>query len=96
MRLTLIALCWRLTTIECGPKGIVLVARVDAETVRARATKFDEIEFITYRQTTEGRVECGPRHSPDPVLLTLRLDPGTRTRGVAVAVEFVPDDYAEQ
>ena len=86
----------RLTTIECGQKGIVLVAKVDAETVRARATKFDEIEFITYRQTTGGRVECGPRHSPDPVLLTLRLDPGTRTRGVAVAVEFVPDDYGEQ
>jgi hypothetical protein len=27
------------------------------------------------------------------VLLTLRLDPDTRIRGVAVAVEFVPDEY---
>jgi tetratricopeptide (TPR) repeat protein len=83
----------RLASIECGPQGIVLVARVDAETVRARAATFDAVEFITYREDTEGRVECGPRKSPGNVLLTLRLDPGTRIRGVAVAVEFVPDGY---
>jgi tetratricopeptide (TPR) repeat protein len=83
----------RLTAIECGRNGIVLVVKVDAETVRARAAKFDAVEFITYREQTQGRVGCGPRKLPDNVLLTLRLDPDTRTRGVAVAVEFVPDEY---
>ena len=83
----------RLTSIECSAKGIVLVVKVDAEIVRARAPKFDGVEFITYRENSEGRVECGLRPSPERVLLTLRPDPGTRTRGAAVAIEFVPDEY---
>jgi len=86
----------RLVAIECGPKGIVLVAKVDEGTVRARAAQFDAIEFITYLENSEGRVECGSRKTPENVLLTLQLDAGTRLNGVAVAVEFVPDDYKPQ
>ena len=85
----------RLTSVECGPKGIVLVVKVDAETVRARAARFDAIEFITYRNDTRGRVECGPRKAPERVLLTLQLDAGTRLRGLAVAAEFVADDFEQ-
>jgi len=83
----------QLTNIECGPHGIVLVIKVDAETVRARAAKFDAVEFITYREDAGRRVKCGPRKLADNVVLTLRLDGGTRTQGVAVAVEVVPEDY---
>lgn len=83
----------QLTNIECGRRGVVLVIKVDAETVRARAASFDAVEFITYRKDAAGRVSCGPRKFADNVLLTLRLDAGTRTQGVAVAVEVVPEDY---
>jgi len=82
-----------LTSIECGNNGIVLVVKVDDEVVRARAPKLDVVEFITYRDDTRGQVECGPRKPPAPVLLTLRLDAGTRIRGAASAVEFVPDGF---
>lgn len=82
-----------LTSIECGDKGIVLVVKVDDEVVRARAPKFDVVEFITYRDDIRGQVECGPRKPPARVLVTLRLDAGTRIRGAASAVEFVPDDF---
>ena len=85
----------RLASVECGAKGIVLVVKVDAETVRARAATFNAIEFITYRDDTRGRVECGPRKAPERVLLTLQLDAGTRLRGRAVAAEFVPDDFEQ-
>ena len=82
-----------LTSIECGDKGIVLVVKVDDEVVRARAPKFDVVEFITYRDDIRGQVECGPRKPPARVLVTLRLDAGARIRGAASAVEFVPDDF---
>jgi len=82
-----------LTSIECGKNGIVLVVKVDNEVVRARAPKFDVVEFITYRDGTRGQVECGPRKPPPRVLLTLRLDAGTRIQGTASAIEFVPEDF---
>lgn len=86
----------RLESIECGPKGILLIATVGAETVRARAARFDAIEFITYLEDTQGRVECGPRSKRENVLLTLQLDADSRIRGTAVAVEFVPENYEPQ
>jgi tetratricopeptide (TPR) repeat protein len=83
----------QLTSIECSDKGIVLVVKVDNGVLRARAPKFDAVDFVTYREDIQGRVECGPRQTPARVLLTLQLDAGTQESGTAVVVEFVPDEY---
>ncbi len=83
-----------LVAIECVPKKpIVLVVRVDGGTIRAHAAKFDEIDFISYRNDLKGQIQCGARTPADPVLLTIRPDANSTSTGAAVAVEFVPANY---
>ena len=83
-----------LVAIECPPRGpIALVVRVDGASMRAHAAKFDDIDFISYRDDLKGQVRCGPRTPADRVLLTIRPDANSTNSGGAVAVEFVPDNY---
>jgi tetratricopeptide (TPR) repeat protein len=82
-----------LVSIQCRG-GIVLVARTDGgASVRVHAAKFDDIDFVSYRDDLRGQVQCGPRAPADRVLLTFKPDPNSTTSGTAVAVEFVPLDY---
>jgi hypothetical protein len=83
----------QLTAIECGRSEIVLVATVDGAPMRVSAPRFEDVDFVTYRQDLSGRIECGSRSPSDPVLLTFRSAAGAGTGRVAVAVEFVPRDY---
>lgn len=83
-----------LVAIECGRGEIVLVTRTDqGVSLRAHASRFDDIEFISYRDDLKGQIKCGARTPADPVLLTFNPDPGSSTSGAVVAVEFVPLDY---
>ena len=84
----------KLTAIQCAATGVVVVVRTpDGATLRAHATKFSQIDLITYRNDLRGDVQCGARAAADPVLLTFTPDANSTNSGTAVAVEFVPLDY---
>jgi hypothetical protein len=84
----------KLTAIQCAATGVVVVVRTpDGATLRAHATKFSQIDLITYRNDLRGDVQCGARAAADPVLLTFTPDADSTNSGTAVAVEFVPLDY---
>jgi hypothetical protein len=84
----------KLTAIQCAATGVVVVVRTpEGATVRAHATKFNQIDLITYRDDLRGGVQCGARAAADPVLLTLIPDTNSTSFGTAVAVEFMPLDY---
>ena len=81
-----------LTAIECGQKGVVLVARVDGKPLRVHADRFESIDFITYRDDLSGSINCGRRSPEDVVVLTFRPG-GSGVAGEAVAVEFPPANF---
>jgi len=84
----------KLTAIQCAATGVVVVVRTpDGATLRAHATKFSQIDLITYRNDLRGDVQCGARAAADPVLVTFTPDADSTNSGTAVAVEFVPLDY---
>ena len=84
----------KLTAIQCAATGVVVVVRApDGATLRAHATKFNQIDLITYRDDLRGDVQCGARPTADPVLLTFTPDTNSTNSGKAVAVEFMPLDY---
>jgi hypothetical protein len=76
--------------IECvAGKGVTFSFRAGPELVTATATKFDDVEFITYRDDLTGTLTCGPIKEPMRVYLTWR--PGqTEGTKIAVAIEFLP------
>jgi hypothetical protein len=78
-----------LERIECPRVGIILHVREKDRVARFTADKFDDMEFLTYRDDLSGAVQCGPRVPPDPVYITYRLDP-KGSDGRIVAVEFLP------
>ena len=81
-----------LTAIECGQKGVVLVARVDGKPLRVHADRFESIDFITYRDDLSGSINCGRRSPEDVIVLTFRPG-GSGVAGEAVAVEFPPANF---
>jgi tetratricopeptide (TPR) repeat protein len=81
-----------LTAIECGPKGVVLVARVGDKSVRVHAARFEAVDFITYRNDLAGSINCGRRSPEDVVVVTYRPG-GSGVLGEAVAVEFPPANF---
>lgn len=89
-----------LTEIECRPDGIVLHVRSGERAIRVTAKRFEDVDFITYRDDLKGSVPCGPRTPPDPVYVTWRpiSVPDTQRSppidGQAVAVEFLPKRVA--
>jgi tetratricopeptide (TPR) repeat protein len=90
-----------LEEIECGPGGIVIRMKTGERTLRVSARRFEDVEFITYRDDLSGSVLCGPRTPPDRVYVTWRPTSARQaqasppTDGEAVAVEFLPKRTAQ-
>ena len=81
-------------TIECAPTAVVLHLDVDGTVVTVRARRFEDIDFISYRDDLRGNLSCGRRAALDAVTATFRSDPSVVPHvGTAVAVEFVPKGY---
>jgi hypothetical protein len=81
-----------LERIECAADRVMLHVRVGDAVARYVARNTETIEFVTFRHDLTGRVACGERVPPDPVLVTWRAaDPvEPDAAGVVVAVEFLP------
>lgn len=85
----------RLRAIECGPHGIGLVLEQDGGAeIRLRAPRFEEVEFIAYRDDLSGQITCGERKPADLVYVTYRPDAAHGGAGLLVAVEFLPEGFA--
>lgn len=80
----------RLVAIDCAGGRIVLQIESDEGPLALEAGRFDEIEFISYRDDLRGDVKCGPRSPADAVHATWRRGAAGQKR--AVAIEFMPDD----
>ena len=87
-----------LERIVCGTSGIVVELRTSDGPMRFHARRFDDVEFVVYRDDLGGSIECGARKNAEPVFLTWAPlgEPVTSSRGAlagrAVAVEFLPKD----
>lgn len=81
-----------LVAIECRADGARLHVDDKGTVLVFRATRFDAVEFITYRKDLTGAVGCGKRAALDPVVVTYKPDasPTPGSAGAVVAVEFVP------
>jgi hypothetical protein len=83
--------------VECTQGPIVLQIDTDSGVVRIAAARFDDIEFLTYRQDSPGSVPCGPQRPAYRVLATFRAGgasiAGANTPNRAVAIELLPDGY---
>jgi len=88
------------SSVECAQGAIVLQIDTETAAVRIAAARFEEIEFLTYRQDTPGSVACGPQRPAFRVLATFRTGgvsiAGVNTPNRAVAIELLPDGYVPQ
>ena len=76
--------------IECvAGKGITFHFKAGDQAVTANAMKFDDVQFITYRDDLAGSISCGPWKEPMRVYLTWRPGEPEGTK-IAVAIEFLP------
>ena len=86
--------------IECAQGAIVLQVDTSSGAVRIAAARFEDVEFLTYRQDSPGAAPCGPQRPAYRVLATFRTDgtpiAGANTPNRAVAIELLPDGYAPQ
>lgn len=84
-----------LIALECGPRGVTVVADTGDGRQRFPPTDFADIAFITYRADVGGEVRCGPWTGPERVMVTWKPS-GTTTaqdpalKGSVVALEFPP------
>jgi hypothetical protein len=72
----------------------VLRVGIDGRVLALQARQFADVDFISYRSSTPGEVNCGPQKARDRVYATYR--PGGSTAGIdgqAVAIEVLPDDF---
>jgi tetratricopeptide repeat protein/uncharacterized protein DUF1570 len=84
------------SAVECGRDAITLTISVDSRTFHFSASKFDDVEFISYRPEPPGTVKCGSIQPPVRVLATYILHDGQTTTGLdgrLVAIELLPDGY---
>jgi tetratricopeptide (TPR) repeat protein len=84
-----------LTAIECLPAGVVIHVDSEGRALALKARRFEDVEFITYRDDLRGVVACGRRETLDAVYVTWR---GTATaadlgKASAVAIEFLPKGF---
>ena len=79
--------------IECSQAEIVVVVRTTEGAVRAKAARFSDIQFITYRQLAGLQVACGKQSPAYEIYLTTRE--GTPSSGdrTAVALEILPEGF---
>jgi hypothetical protein len=75
---------------ECvAGKGNTFYFKAGDQVLTATATKFDDVEFITFRDDLTGRITCGPVKEPMRVYLTWKPGQIAGTK-IAVAIEFLP------
>ena len=81
--------------VQCGPKGVVFVVRTAERVLRARAARFEDVEFIAYRTLASPSINCGAQKPAMEVYLTWRPPSGSSdpTDGTAVAVEVLPESF---
>ncbi len=87
-----------LARIDCDrKKGVTFHVRVDGRTEEYRTARFEDVEFISYRDDLIGDAKCGAREPEDLVYVTWKAGAPASTGGAAsktiVAVEFLPKDY---
>ena len=78
-----------LEAIECRPNGITVVVSTPDGPVRARAARLSDVNFITFRSTTQVLFECG-KQTPVPARLVWRQQ---EVSPIAIALELLPDGY---
>ena len=80
--------------IDCVNGAVVLRVAIDGRVLALQAKQFADVDFISYRSSTPGEVNCGLQKTRDQVYATYR--PGGTTAGIdgqAVAIEVLPDDF---
>ena len=83
-----------LDAIDCVNGTIVLRVTTNGRTLSLGAKQFADVEFISFRSSTPGEINCGPQKSRDRVYATYRPDAAAGgIDGVAVAIELLPDDF---
>jgi hypothetical protein len=87
-----------LARIDCDrKKGVTFHVRVGSRTEEYRAARFQDVEFVSYRDDLAGEVKCGARESEDLVYVTWKeaapAAAGAAPSKTIVAVEFLPKDY---
>ena len=87
-----------LARIDCDrKKGVTFHVRVDSRTEEYRTARFEDVEFISYRDDLIGDAKCGAREPEDLVYVTWKdgapASAGGATSKTIVAVEFLPKDY---
>ena len=83
------------SAVECDPKAITLVVNVDGVPLRLSAARFEDVDFVSYRQEASRGVTCGAVTPPQRALATYRraAQPNAASAGTVVAVELLPDGY---
>jgi hypothetical protein len=77
--------------VECPRDGLIVHLRVAGRPARYAAESFDAVEFLSYRETREAPIRCGPRVPPDRVYVTWKPSTGPAAfDGILVAVELLP------
>ncbi|HVG39880.1 MAG TPA: tetratricopeptide repeat protein [Pyrinomonadaceae bacterium] len=85
--------CGRLEKVECVGEGVILYVKAGARTLRLHTATLSGVRFVSFTKTVGGRIECGARSNPDPVLVTYRAVAANADEGELKAVEFVPEDW---
>lgn len=70
-------------------KGITFYFKAGDQVVTATAAKFDDVEFVTFREDLTGTITCGAAKEPMKVYLTWKPGQVAGSR-IAVAIEFLP------
>jgi tetratricopeptide (TPR) repeat protein len=84
-----------LVAIECSDAGVVFRIDTEGRAVALKARRFEDVEFITYREDLQGAVECGRRKTLDAVYVTWRGEPTVAglADAIPVAIEFLPKGF---
>jgi hypothetical protein len=70
----------QLTLVECSAAQVRFHLAVGERTVVATAARLSDVELTQFTDTTETRLPCGPRATPDSVYLTWRMQSTTKDR----------------
>jgi cytochrome c-type biogenesis protein CcmH/NrfG len=83
-----------LDAIDCVNGTVVIRVTSNGRTLAFRARQLADVDFISYRSSTPGKVNCGPQKSRDRVYATYRPDAvAGGIDGLVVAIEVLPDDF---
>jgi tetratricopeptide (TPR) repeat protein len=87
--------CGRLVKVECDAAGVLLFVQAGERLLRLHSSALNRVRFVTYTTDVRGKIECGERSRPEPVLVTYRRPRPDElpTDGELTAVEFVPEDW---